>query len=450
MKEGIDINKGLLTLANVISALGDPKKKSKGFVPYRDSKLTHLLKGSIGGNHKTLMIACVSPAASNAEETENSLRYANRAKNIQNRAVVNMDANTTDSKALKTQVQALAVELLRVRSIAGSSASGGPFGNSVLVALAGGKDQNEINDVLAKSGNVSDDAMKKLQDEISTLKLQIVESNIELEHIRTSEKQHRNKMHDLAAELDNSKKEREASKTEFLSLRRSLDEIQTTSQLQLDEAANEIKETSSKLAKSISELDKLKKRREEDKGTLQKYQEDLSKAVGERDKFRVQLEALSSNDVEKNSLLEETVAKMQVLQLSYETSKRNAAQSTDEIAALTQTVDNLSNEIEELNGALKKEKESSKISSLARTNFERKITSQAEELETLRKKLEEEKHKASHLVDPSTLSNIDEDAFEEMKEELNTVKDKYEVRYTYSEMFGQLELEHLSCHRFRP
>ncbi|OEU20759.1 kinesin-domain-containing protein, partial [Fragilariopsis cylindrus CCMP1102] len=93
LKEGIDINKGLLVLGNVISALGDPKKQGT-FVPYRDSKLTRLLKGSLGGNHKTLMIACVSPSSCNMEETLNCLRYANRAKNIQNHAVVNVDATS--------------------------------------------------------------------------------------------------------------------------------------------------------------------------------------------------------------------------------------------------------------------------------------------------------------------------------------------------------------------
>lgn len=74
LKEGVDINKGLLVLGNVISALGDPKKK-KSFVPYRDSKLTRLLKGSLGGNHKSLMIACVSPSDKNAAESLNCLRY---------------------------------------------------------------------------------------------------------------------------------------------------------------------------------------------------------------------------------------------------------------------------------------------------------------------------------------------------------------------------------------
>ncbi|OAD06231.1 hypothetical protein MUCCIDRAFT_35479, partial [Mucor lusitanicus CBS 277.49] len=82
-KEGININAGLLALGNVISALGDPSKKST-HVPYRDSKLTRLLQDSLGGSAMTLMIACVSPAESNLSETLNTLQYANRARNIKN------------------------------------------------------------------------------------------------------------------------------------------------------------------------------------------------------------------------------------------------------------------------------------------------------------------------------------------------------------------------------
>lgn len=112
LKEGIDINKGLSNLGNVISALGDPKKRGRSHVPYRDAKLTRLLKGSLGGNHKTLMIACVSPAAINMGESLNCLRYANRAKNIQNKAVVNVDASTRLVQDLQLQVAALASNLL--------------------------------------------------------------------------------------------------------------------------------------------------------------------------------------------------------------------------------------------------------------------------------------------------------------------------------------------------
>lgn len=115
LKEGININQGLLVLGNVISALGDPKNKGKTFVPYRDSKLTRLLKGSLGGNHKTLMIACVSPSASNLEESLNCLRYANRAKNIQNHAVVNIDATSRLVGELRGKLQLLAADLLKAR-----------------------------------------------------------------------------------------------------------------------------------------------------------------------------------------------------------------------------------------------------------------------------------------------------------------------------------------------
>mmetsp|Transcript_15110 Transcript_15110/g.22260 ORF Transcript_15110/g.22260 Transcript_15110/m.22260 type:complete len:1577 (-) Transcript_15110:1105-5835(-) len=115
LKEGIDINKGLLVLGNVISALGDPNKVGKTFVPYRDSKLTRLLKGSLGGNHKTLMIACVSPSSSNLDESLNCLRYANRAKNIQNNATVNVDANTKLLAELRGCIATLASEVLRIK-----------------------------------------------------------------------------------------------------------------------------------------------------------------------------------------------------------------------------------------------------------------------------------------------------------------------------------------------
>lgn len=92
IKEGISINSGLLALGNVISALGDPsrsKSHTNSHVPYRDSKLTRLLQDSLGGNAHTMMIACVSPTEWNVGETVNTLKYANRARNIKNRVTVN-------------------------------------------------------------------------------------------------------------------------------------------------------------------------------------------------------------------------------------------------------------------------------------------------------------------------------------------------------------------------
>ncbi|KAL4180216.1 hypothetical protein AMTRI_Chr13g91010 [Amborella trichopoda] len=115
-KEGIHINKGLLALGNVISALGDEKKRKEGgHVPYRDSKLTRLLQDSLGGNSKTVMIACVSPADTNAEETLNTLKYANRARNIQNKAIINRDPMVAQMQRMRLQLEQLQAELLYSR-----------------------------------------------------------------------------------------------------------------------------------------------------------------------------------------------------------------------------------------------------------------------------------------------------------------------------------------------
>ncbi|RBQ68050.1 hypothetical protein VDGD_01441 [Verticillium dahliae] len=92
LREGSNINKSLTTLGRVIGALADAKQKGrkrKDVVPYRDSILTWLLKDSLGGNSKTAMIACIAP--SDYEETLSTLRYADQAKRIRTRAVVNQD-----------------------------------------------------------------------------------------------------------------------------------------------------------------------------------------------------------------------------------------------------------------------------------------------------------------------------------------------------------------------
>ena len=93
LKEGISINQGLLALGNVIAALTDEARKGS-HVPYRNSKLTRILQDSLGGNSRTSMIACVSPAEFNFDETLNTLKYASRARNIKNKPIVNRDPNS--------------------------------------------------------------------------------------------------------------------------------------------------------------------------------------------------------------------------------------------------------------------------------------------------------------------------------------------------------------------
>jgi hypothetical protein len=153
-KEGISINSGLLALGNVISALGDPaRSKTATHVPYRDSKLTRLLQDSLGGNAHTLMIACVSPAEWNAAETVNTLKYANRARNIKNRAVVaEREEGWEDLEWLQAAVTRLRRELKALKD-------GGSAGGAVLAA----------NGSLETAGAVPEGASRRMREQLTEL-----------------------------------------------------------------------------------------------------------------------------------------------------------------------------------------------------------------------------------------------------------------------------------------
>lgn len=129
LKEGAEINRSLSTLGRVIAALADLStgKKKKGAasqVPYRDSVLTWLLKDSLGGNSMTAMIAAISPADINYDETLSTLRYADSAKRIKNHAVVNEDANARMIRELKEELAQLRSKL--GGGTVGAGGAGGP------------------------------------------------------------------------------------------------------------------------------------------------------------------------------------------------------------------------------------------------------------------------------------------------------------------------------------
>jgi hypothetical protein len=152
MKEGIDINKGLLALGNVISALGDETKRGKVHVPYRDSKLTRILQDSLGGNSKTLMICCVSPAYSNYFESVNALRYANRARNIKNKPVINRDPTLIIIDELKLINQLLAAEVVAAAKEFGYIPKDPRFNQQYLSSVAAAK---EVPPLGSPGGNAS-------------------------------------------------------------------------------------------------------------------------------------------------------------------------------------------------------------------------------------------------------------------------------------------------------
>ncbi|XP_061592376.1 kinesin-like protein KIF1B isoform X20 [Cololabis saira] len=124
LKEGANINKSLTTLGKVISALAEvdnctsksKKKKKSDFIPYRDSVLTWLLRENLGGNSRTAMVAALSPADINYDETLSTLRYADRAKNIKCNAVINEDPNNKLVRDLKDEVARLK-DLLRAQGL---------------------------------------------------------------------------------------------------------------------------------------------------------------------------------------------------------------------------------------------------------------------------------------------------------------------------------------------
>nr|XP_036669702.1 kinesin-like protein unc-104 isoform X10 [Drosophila suzukii] len=153
LKEGANINKSLTTLGKVISALAEvsasKKKNTKkaDFIPYRDSALTWLLRENLGGNSKTAMIAAISPADINYDETLSTLRYADRAKQIVCKAVVNEDANAKLIRELKEEIQKLR-DLLKAEGI---EVQEGPDGKVVCEKRDTNKDELNKSTVIKSS-----------------------------------------------------------------------------------------------------------------------------------------------------------------------------------------------------------------------------------------------------------------------------------------------------------
>ena len=117
LKEATKINLSLSTLGNVISALVDGKSSH---IPYRNSKLTRLLQDSLGGNSKTVMVANIGPADYNFDESISTLRYANRAKNIKNRAKINEDPKDALLRQFQKEIDELKKRLEEGRPLGGA------------------------------------------------------------------------------------------------------------------------------------------------------------------------------------------------------------------------------------------------------------------------------------------------------------------------------------------
>lgn len=167
-KEGVNINRGLLALGNVINALCERSRTNSenAHIPYRDSKLTRLLQDSLGGNSKTLMIACVSPADVNYEETSNTLRYASRTRNIVNKSVINKEHTAGNDVAfLKQQLEIVRLQLSQQTQgvVAGSALSPMHVGSDIsLLQQENCKLKNEL-----RQANNAKDKWKRIANELT-------------------------------------------------------------------------------------------------------------------------------------------------------------------------------------------------------------------------------------------------------------------------------------------
>ncbi|KAF4968899.1 hypothetical protein FSARC_3771 [Fusarium sarcochroum] len=174
LREGSNINKSLTTLGRVIAALADPKSsrggKRKDIVPYRDSILTWLLKDSLGGNSKTAMIACIAP--SDYEETLSTLRYADQAKRIRTRAVVNQDQISTAER--DAQIVAMAEEIRVLQLSVSDSRQREKNAKEAEEKLEEYQTHvNSMQRMMEERSMVAESKIKKLQTENEALKLHL-------------------------------------------------------------------------------------------------------------------------------------------------------------------------------------------------------------------------------------------------------------------------------------
>ncbi|XP_036757138.2 kinesin-like protein KIF1A isoform X22 [Manis pentadactyla] len=163
LKEGANINKSLTTLGKVISALAEmdsgpnknKKKKKTDFIPYRDSVLTWLLRENLGGNSRTAMVAALSPADINYDETLSTLRYADRAKQIRCNAVINEDPNNKLIRELKDEVTRLR-DLLYAQGLGDiTDTNTVPGGPKLTNALVGVSPSSSLSALSSRAASVS-------------------------------------------------------------------------------------------------------------------------------------------------------------------------------------------------------------------------------------------------------------------------------------------------------
>ncbi|XP_039341781.1 kinesin-like protein KIF3A isoform X2 [Mauremys reevesii] len=259
LKEATKINLSLSTLGNVISALVDGKSTH---VPYRNSKLTRLLQDSLGGNSKTMMCANIGPADYNYDETISTLRYANRAKNIKNKARINEDPKDALLRQFQKEIEELKKKLEEGEEISGSD-------------ISGSEDEDEEDD-----GEVGEDGEKRKKrrgkkkvspDKMVEMQAKIDEERKALETKLDMEEEERNK---ARAELEKREKDLLKAQQEHQSLLEKLSALEKKVIVGGVDLLAKAEEQEKLLEESNMELEERRKRAEQLRKELEEKEQE--------------------------------------------------------------------------------------------------------------------------------------------------------------------------------
>lgn len=311
-KEARSINLSLATLGNVIHALVDNNKKH---VPYRDSKLTRLLQDSLGGNAKTLMFAAIGPVDYNFDETVNTLRYANRAKNIKNKPKVNQ--NPKDAKIQEMQDE---ISLLK---------------NQLMNMMKGNSNVNP--QMFVKTGNADQQIAQ----------YDSIEEQLRLEAAKLEEEQERESQRIMAIKNIDHKKREELMK-----------------EMKLQQRKEE------KIQRQKEELmDKLKSKQERILMGQQKNKEELEQYNKELEQLQSELESKKNRQEEMQKDIADAQIYAEELKDKLSSQKENVILKAQALARLTKLVEQQRDQYEEMC-----EEQQAQIQDLVIFQFEKKLT----------------------------------------------------------------------------
>ncbi|XP_003829344.1 kinesin-like protein KIF3A isoform X2 [Pan paniscus] len=261
LKEATKINLSLSTLGNVISALVDGKSTH---VPYRNSKLTRLLQDSLGGNSKTMMCANIGPADYNYDETISTLRYANRAKNIKNKARINEDPKDALLRQFQKEIEELKKKLEEGEEISGSDISGSEEDDD---------EEGEVGEDGEKRKKRKDQAGKKKvsPDKMIEMQAKIDEERKALETKLDMEEEERNK---ARAELEKREKDLLKAQQEHQSLLEKLSALEKKVIVGGVDLLAKAEEQEKLLEESNMELEERRKRAEQLRRELEEKEQE--------------------------------------------------------------------------------------------------------------------------------------------------------------------------------